>query len=89
MGAFALFIWTVQHNLRQIIRVRRDAAGIAATVSLSWVVTMTVLMLLDPHLTMRGAADLFFPLLALSFAGAASQEASVTKERTEMFLQQR
>jgi len=89
VGAFVLFIWTVQRNLRQIIRERRDAAGIAATVSLSWAITMTVLMLLDPHLTMRGAADLFYPLLALSFAGAALQEVPVTKVRTEMFLQQR
>jgi hypothetical protein len=89
VGAFVLFIWTVQRNLRQVIRVRRDAAGIAATVSLSWAVTMTVLMLLDPHLTMRGAADVFYPLLALSFAGAVSQEVSVSKNHTGMFVQQR
>lgn len=89
VGAFILFIWTVQRNLRQVIRVRRDAAGIAATVSLSWAVTMTVLMLLDPHLTMRGAADVFYPLLALSFAGAVSQEVSVSNNRTGMLVQQK
>ena len=89
VAAFGLFIWTLQRNLRQIIRTHRNAAGIAATVSLSWAVTMTVLMLLDPHLTMRGAADLFYPLLALSFAGVASQELSATKDRTAAFLQSR
>jgi hypothetical protein len=50
---------------------------------------MTVLMLLDPHLTMRGAADLFYPLLALSFAGTASRELSATKDRTAPFPQSR
>jgi hypothetical protein len=83
VAAFALFIWTVQRDLRQIIRVRRDAASVAAVVGLSWTATMSVLMVLDPHLTMRGAADLFYPLLALSLVEGTAPETLGRKDRSE------
>jgi hypothetical protein len=65
--AFLFFCWTA---LAALLRSRREHApdpiGVAATAALAGLALMTVLMLLDPHLTMRGSADLFFPLLALA-----------------------
>ena len=80
VAAYMLFVWNIQHNLRQVIRSHRNTVSVAAITSLSWAITMSLLMVLDPHLTMRGAADLFYPLLALSFVGAPSREVSATKE---------
>jgi len=80
VAAYMLFIWNAQHKLREVIRAHSNSIGVAATASLSWAVTMSLLMVLDPHLTMRGAADLFYPLLALSFVGAPSTGLSGTKE---------
>jgi len=40
--------------------------AVVATVAISYLGVIVLLMLLDPHLTVRGSADLFFPLLALA-----------------------
>lgn len=65
--AFLFFCWTA---LTALLRSRRkhaaDPIGVAAAAALAGLALMAVLMLLDPHLTMRGSADLFFPLLALA-----------------------
>jgi hypothetical protein len=81
--AYILFIWNVQRKLRRVIGSYRSSASVAAIASLSWAITMSLLMVLDPHLTMRGAADLFYPLLALSFVGAPSQAARITEEAAD------
>jgi hypothetical protein len=72
-AAFLFFLWISLQDLRRVIQERRDAVRVAAMASIAWLVAMAALMLLDPHLTLRGAADLFFPLLALSFAGTAGR----------------
>ena len=68
--AFGGFVWVALRELRAVIAERADAVGIAATAAFAGLVSIAVLMLFDPHLTMRGGADLFFPLLALSFVAA-------------------
>ncbi|WP_162530872.1 hypothetical protein [Rhodovastum atsumiense] len=68
--AFALY------RLAQVARRRTDVVECAATAGFCWVAAMAVLMLFDPHLTIRGGADLFFPLLALALVPAASTRQS-------------
>jgi hypothetical protein len=64
--AFVFFVWVSWRRLRAVIRERVDPVGTAAMASLAYLMVIVVLMLLDPHLTIRGSADLFFPLLALA-----------------------
>jgi hypothetical protein len=66
IAAFVFFAIVALRTLRRVERERTDAVGVAATSAFSYLVAMIVTMLFDPHLTMRGSADLFFPLLALS-----------------------
>ena len=64
----AAYLWFVVVCLRQAAAAARRASGIVATIGLAVVAVVTadaVLMLFDPHLTYRGAADAMFGLLAL------------------------
>jgi hypothetical protein len=47
---------------------RTDAIAAAAAAGFCYLSALLALMLFDPHFTLRGSADLFFPLLALSLA---------------------
>lgn len=67
--AFVWFVWASIRHARVVSRARHDAVGAAATGLLVGVVVMTVLMLFDPHLTYRGAADALFILAALAQTG--------------------
>ena len=64
--AFVYFVVTALTLLRPVAKTRTDAVGVAASAAFCYIVALIVLMLLDPHLTLRGAADLLFPLLAMS-----------------------
>ena len=64
--AFAWFAWVAIRCTARIAHERTDAVGVAATASFTALVVITVLMILDPHLVMRGSADLSFSLLALA-----------------------
>jgi hypothetical protein len=65
LAAFIFFAWVTGQHLWQIVFVR-SAVGVAATAGFAYLIVILTLMFLDPHLTLRGSADLFFPLLALS-----------------------
>ncbi|MGI9098559.1 MAG: hypothetical protein ACR2H2_08745 [Solirubrobacteraceae bacterium] len=77
--AFALaFAWYAAVALRTVARIARrraDAVGIAATASFTALVVTVVLMALDPHVTLRGSADLSFALLALALTGSRAAPA--------------
>jgi len=64
--AFVFFVIVSLRTLQRVASERTDAVGIAAISAFSYLVATTVTMLFDPHFTLRGSADLFFPLLALS-----------------------
>ena len=67
--AFVYFVWAnVRRNLRAA-RERIDAYGVASLAVVVGLIVVAGLMVLDPHLTYRGSADLLFTLLALSTTG--------------------
>jgi hypothetical protein len=70
VATFVFFVWVSAQDLWRVIRERSDTVGAAATASFAYLVVLVTLMLFDPHLTLRGSADLFFPMLALSFVQA-------------------
>lgn len=66
---FVAFCWFLVVSLRKTARIAReraDAIGVAALASFTGLIVVAVLMALDPHLTLRGTADLLFSLLALA-----------------------
>jgi hypothetical protein len=64
--AFVYFLWTALRRVAWVARTRADAVGVAAIASFTALVVVAVLQAFDPHLTLRGAADLCFFLLALA-----------------------
>jgi hypothetical protein len=66
--AYLIFIWVAARTVAVAARSRRDSVGAAATAALASLSVVFVLMTFDPHLTMRGGADLLFSLLALATA---------------------
>ena len=70
VAAFVFFAIVSLRILQRIARERTDAVGVAAISVFSYLVATIVTMLFDPHLTLRGSADLFFPMLALSLVNS-------------------
>jgi hypothetical protein len=71
--AFLAFAWVGISDFSRVCRTRLDAVGIAALAATTGLSIVTVLMLFDPHLTMRGGADLLFPLMALALLRPAAR----------------
>lgn len=63
--AFAVFAWVAIRTTASISRTRGGPVRVAATAAFAAVLVVLVLMAFDPHLTMRGTADLLFALLAM------------------------
>ena len=78
LAAYLAFSWIGLVDIGRITRERRDAIGIAALASTTGLAMVFVLMLFDPHLTMRGGADLLFPLLALAMLEPAPRRRPAT-----------
>jgi len=67
--AFFFFMWIAFRTTSMTFRGQHPAPQqTAALTCMAYLVALAVLMLLDPHFTVRGSADLFFPLLALAVA---------------------
>jgi hypothetical protein len=63
---FFLFIWIVAKQAFQASQSDHQPVAIVGAGTLGAAALIFVLMLFDPHLTVRGTADLFFPLAALA-----------------------
>jgi hypothetical protein len=74
------FIYFTRENIRSNLpraRVRGDAIGAASLAVVVALIVVAVLMVLDPHLTYRGSADLLFALLALGSLPTRAQPPDV------------
>jgi hypothetical protein len=63
------FLWMLRNGFRvtrQVTKTRADDIGVAAVAARAALWCLLVLSLIDPHLTLRGGADLFFCLLGLA-----------------------
>ena len=70
LGAFLYFTWKNLKLTVPLARAAENATGVAALAVATALCVDGVLMILDPHLTYRGSADLLFVLLGLVVAGA-------------------
>lgn len=71
LASFFYFLWAGGRDALIVLRTRVDALGAAALAVVVGLSVDGVLMILDPHLTYRGAADLLFALLGITAAGRA------------------
>jgi hypothetical protein len=63
------FLWLLRNGFRltrQVAGSRADDVGVAAVGARAALWSLLILSLIDPHLTLRGGADLFFCLLGLA-----------------------
>jgi hypothetical protein len=74
---YLFFMVVAVRTTLRIARHRHDAVGVAAIAALVALFVVFVLMSFDPHLTMRGAADLMFTLLALTLVAPKPPPAAV------------
>jgi hypothetical protein len=66
LAAFGYFVYAALRSSWYEARYRREAPSVAALAVFVAVTVMSVLMIFDPHLTYRGAAEEMFALLALA-----------------------
>lgn len=64
--AFLYFMWVAGRRTAETARHGRGAVAVAGIASFASLLAVFVLMSFDPHITMRGTADLLFALLALA-----------------------
>jgi hypothetical protein len=72
--AYLWFTWVGVRTARGVVRFGEGAFRVAAAASLTSLVVCFVVMTFDPHITMRGTADLLFSLLALTVVAAGATE---------------
>ncbi|NJC71278.1 hypothetical protein HC031_16380 [Planosporangium thailandense] len=67
--AFLLFTWVTARTTAAVARRHPGPRRVAASAAFASLFAVFVLMSFDPHITLRGAADLLFSLIALSIGG--------------------
>jgi hypothetical protein len=68
LGSFFFFLWAAWRDALAVVRARRDELRAAALAVVAALTVVAALMIIDPHLTYRGSADLLFALLGITAA---------------------
>jgi hypothetical protein len=76
--AFFFFSWVAVRDLYRIAVAGNGPVSVAAAAGFASTLLIFILMLFDAHLTVRGSADLFFPLLALSLVAGTRRTSRET-----------
>lgn len=71
--AFFVFLFVAMRATGRRARLRPDAIGVAAAASFTALAVLAVLTITDPHLTLRGSAELSFALLAFALTAQAGR----------------
>ena len=71
--AYVIFVVVAMRQAVRLARRHADERAVAGIATAAALACTVVLMALDPHLVLRGAADLLFALLALTAASEAHQ----------------
>lgn len=79
--AFLVLSGVAASSLFRIAAGGRGPVAVAAAAGFAGTAMIFVLMLFDPHLTVRGCADLFFPVLALALVRHEGGESPAGGER--------
>lgn len=77
--AFLALAWFSTRALFRIARNSVDSIGVAAKAAFAATAMIFLLMLFDPHLTVRGGADLYFPLLALALVSPTRSDRAANR----------
>jgi hypothetical protein len=78
--AFVFFTVAALRQTGRVARRRTDAVGVAGIAAFTAVAVVFVLTTFDPHLTLRGTADLLFALLALSCVDRAVRQGAGARD---------
>lgn len=70
--AFMIFMFYGVRYMWKAARSREGPVGVAAVASVGAFCALFVTQTFDPHITLRGSADIFWPLIALASVGAPS-----------------
>jgi hypothetical protein len=82
--SFAFFVYAALRLAWHVARHRNDATTVAGIAIFVAVIVMSVLMIFDPHLTYRGAAEELFMLLALAALPVRAAHPSQGLRTTDM-----
>jgi hypothetical protein len=75
-AAFFIFVWVGLRTARRAA-MEGGVVGVVAGSTFASILAVTILMTFDPHLTLRGSADLLFSMLGLMAAGRRFAPAAV------------
>lgn len=73
LASFFYFLWTAGREGLSAARAHEDAVGAAGVAVVTGLTVVAAMMILDPHLTYRGSADVLFALLGIAAAGRSLQ----------------